>query len=76
VLSRRTRALLLDARAAERAAPAVARVMASELGWGQDWVESQVASFTDLARRFYLVDQGPAPTIAVEAAPSEVKQHV
>jgi glycerol-3-phosphate dehydrogenase len=69
VLSRRTRALLLDARAAERAAPAVARVMASELGWGQDWVESQVASFTDLARRFYLVDQGPAPTIAVEASP-------
>jgi len=33
VLSRRTRALLHDARAAAEAAPAVARLMAPELGW-------------------------------------------
>ncbi len=53
VLSRRTRALLLDARAAERAAPAVAAAMAPELGKGEDWIAAQVAGFRELARRFY-----------------------
>ena len=58
VLSRRTRALLLDARAAARAAPATARLMAAELGLGQDWVGEQVTSFQALARRFYGASAG------------------
>ena len=54
VLSRRMRALMTDARAAERAAPAVAATMAAELGLDQDWVEAQVDSFRKLAATFYL----------------------
>ena len=49
VLSRRTRALLLDARAAVEAAPAVATLMARELGRGAAWEREQVAIFTRLA---------------------------
>ncbi len=49
VLSRRTRALLLDARAAAAAAPAVAAVLAAELGRDGAWVEAQVAEFQALA---------------------------
>jgi glycerol-3-phosphate dehydrogenase len=51
-LSRRTRALLLDAQAAIEAAPAVARAMARELGHREDWVESQIAEFTKLANGY------------------------
>ncbi len=54
VLSRRTRALLLDSRAALRAAPAVAAVMARELGHGQAWQEDEVARFTALADADYV----------------------
>lgn len=56
VLSRRTRALVLDASAARRAAPAVAGIMARELACGSEWVEQQVVSFNRLARLFYEVD--------------------
>ena len=49
VLSRRTRALVLDARAAIECAPAVARVVAHELGRDQAWEADQVAAFTRLA---------------------------
>ena len=59
VLSRRTRALLLDARAARRATPAVAHIMARELDYGQGWIDFQVASFDELARRFYEVPGEP-----------------
>lgn len=52
VLARRTRALFLNARAAVAAAPAVARIMAHELGRGDDWVEEQVRSFNALARGY------------------------
>lgn len=52
VLSRRTRALLLDAQAALEAAPLVARLMARESGRREDWVESQVAEFTKLANGY------------------------
>ena len=38
VLMRRTRAILLDARAAIAAAPLVARLMATELGTDTDWM--------------------------------------
>ena len=53
VLSRRTRALLLDARAAQRAAATVAKTMAAELGKDEAWVGQQVEVFDTLARSFY-----------------------
>jgi len=49
VLARRTRALFLDARAAAEAAPAVAELLAAELGEGPAWRERQVAEFQELA---------------------------
>lgn len=49
VLSRRTRALILDARAAIEAAPASAKILARELGHDKAWAESQVEEFTKLA---------------------------
>ncbi|MFP5318254.1 MAG: FAD-dependent oxidoreductase [Acidimicrobiia bacterium] len=45
VLSRRTRATILDARAAAAAAPAVAQLMAAELGWGEAETQRQVADY-------------------------------
>ena len=49
VLSRRTRSLLLDARAAMEAAPAVAALLAEELGRDEGWREGQVEAFRELA---------------------------
>jgi glycerol-3-phosphate dehydrogenase len=52
VLARRTRALLLDARAAADAAPTVAGLLAEELGRGDGWAEDQVGTFLELARGY------------------------
>jgi glycerol-3-phosphate dehydrogenase len=52
VLARRTRALFLDARAAMEVAPAVARVLAEELGRDENWARAQVNDFTRLARGY------------------------
>lgn len=52
VLSRRTRALLLDARAAGEAAEATAEIMARELGRDREWVRSEVAAFRTLAEDY------------------------
>src|SRR6185369_1926648 len=54
VLARRTRALLLDARASMAVAPAVAELMACELGKDQTWQDEQVAGFCELARGYLL----------------------
>jgi glycerol-3-phosphate dehydrogenase len=75
VLSRRTRALLLDARAAQRAAPLVAEMMAKELGHGKDWVEAQVAAFNLLARRFYEIEDDAGRPGAAQTLPTEAAQH-
>ncbi len=48
VLSRRTRALLLNAEAAIAAAPAVAQVLAAELCHDAKWIDAQIAEFTKL----------------------------
>lgn len=48
VLSRRTRALLLDREAAAEAAPAVAALLAPELGWDEAEREAQVSHFLAL----------------------------
>jgi len=52
VLSRRTRSLLLDARAASEAAPRVAALMARELGRDAAWEEEQVCEFHTLAASY------------------------
>jgi len=56
VLSRRVRALFLDARAAEAMAPKVAEIMAAELGKDQKWIDEQISQFTTQAKGYYLPD--------------------
>jgi glycerol-3-phosphate dehydrogenase len=52
ILARRTRALFLDARASMEAAPAVARLMAEELGHDSSWEAAQVQKYLELARGY------------------------
>jgi glycerol-3-phosphate dehydrogenase len=52
VLSRRLRALLLDAGAAAEAAPAVAELMARLRGHDHAWVQRQVREFTTLSAQY------------------------
>lgn len=54
VLSRRTRALLLDANASIEAAPVVAGLMARELGRDERWMDDQVRAFGKLAKGYTL----------------------
>ncbi len=54
VLARRTRSLLLDARASAEVAPAVAALLAGELGRDEDWQRRQVAEYRELARGYWL----------------------
>lgn len=54
VLSRRTRSLLLHARASIEAAPAVAKIMALVLGRDGAWEEEQVRDFRALASGYLL----------------------
>ena len=56
VLARRTRALFLDARAAAAMAPAVAALLAEELGRPPGWAAAQVAEFRALAAGYCLDD--------------------
>jgi len=52
VLARRTRALFLNARAALRMAPAVAALMAAEMGRDQAWIDGELARFQALAAQY------------------------
>ncbi|WP_372931681.1 glycerol-3-phosphate dehydrogenase/oxidase [Mariniphaga sediminis] len=52
VLARRLRALFLDARAAIEMAPEVARIMAKELNYSEEWQQGQVKEFTELAGHY------------------------
>jgi glycerol-3-phosphate dehydrogenase len=54
VLARRTRALFLDARAAQAIAPRVAQIMARELGRSAAWEAEQVKAFSVLAAGYLL----------------------
>ncbi len=56
VLSRRSRCLLLNARASIEAAPTVAAIMAEELGRDQDWATHQLETYTTLARGYVFGD--------------------
>ncbi|MBE9490146.1 MAG: glycerol-3-phosphate dehydrogenase/oxidase [Bacteroidetes bacterium] len=53
-LSRRTRAILLDAKESIRMAPIVAKIMAKELCYDDNWEIEQVISFTNLAKGYLL----------------------
>lgn len=54
VLARRSRALLLDARASIEIARRTANILAEELGKHPTWVERQVQEYTDLAEGYVL----------------------
>lgn len=54
VLARRTRAILLDARASSECAPRVASLMAKELGRDSDWERLQVTAYQELAGGYVL----------------------
>ena len=62
-LSRRTRALLLNAAAAHDVAPEVARLLAGELGRDRAWEDAQTAEFQALARQ-YMATLQPVPEVA------------
>jgi glycerol-3-phosphate dehydrogenase len=54
VLARRTRALFLDARASEEAAPTVAALLAQALGRDDAWQADQVQRYRELAQSYLL----------------------
>ena len=54
VLARRNRAILLDARAASEAAPAVAELLAAELRRDAAWAEGQARAFQEMAAGYVL----------------------
>ena len=54
VLSRRTRALLLDAKASVDMAPEVARLMAEEIGEDKNWIDTQIEEYNALAADYIL----------------------
>jgi glycerol-3-phosphate dehydrogenase len=54
VLSRRTRALLLDAAESVAIAPQVAAIMAAELEKDEAWIKNQVEEYSQLAKHYML----------------------
>ncbi len=52
VLARRTRALLLNAKVSIEAAPAVAAILAKELGRDAEWQRQQIEDYTTLAKGY------------------------
>ena len=54
ILARRTRALLLDARASIEAAEAVAKLLAAELGRDEPWAQRQTRAYSELAQGYLL----------------------
>lgn len=54
VLSRRIRMLFLDAKAAKECAPAVAALMAKELGNDQSWIDSEISDFNKLVDQYLI----------------------
>ncbi len=54
VLSRRTRALLLDASESLRIAPQIANIMAETLGKDASWVEEQLINYSSLCKNYIL----------------------
>ncbi|MBW4028641.1 MAG: glycerol-3-phosphate dehydrogenase/oxidase [Acidobacteria bacterium] len=65
ILSRRTRSLILDQRAALTAAPQVAALLRQELSQDERWEAQQIQEFTRLANQSYatMLSEVPAPGI-------------
>ena len=63
VLSRRTRALLLGARASIDCAPRVARLIAGELGRDEAWEQQAVADYCKVAQNYLVSNEANAPRI-------------
>jgi len=63
-LSRRTRALLLGARASIECAPRVARLIAGELGRDEAWEQQAVADYYTVARNYLVSNEANAPRIS------------
>jgi glycerol-3-phosphate dehydrogenase len=55
VLARRTRALFLCAKISIECAPVIAKLMAQELGYGQEWIDNQVKAYRKLAEGYLLL---------------------
>ena len=51
-LARRTRALLLDAKAAIECGPLVAQIMAKEIGKDEKWITQQINNFNSVAKNY------------------------
>jgi glycerol-3-phosphate dehydrogenase len=69
ILGRRTRAVIQDARAAVEAGPAVARIVAGELGWDEARCEREVRRFVDAAEADLAAAGLPAARAATGDAP-------
>jgi len=64
VLSRRTRALLLNAKESIRICSQVARIMAEVLNKDEMWIEQEICHFTILAERYLLTKTEKKQAIA------------
>ena len=62
VLSRRTRSMLLNARASIEAAPKVADIMSKELGWSKEEQQQQVSRYIEIARGYDFTDPASCHT--------------
>ena len=56
-LSRRTRILLMDAKASIEAAPKVAEIMAKELGKDKTWIGNQINEFNRIAKNYLVTNK-------------------
>ncbi|MCQ9636523.1 glycerol-3-phosphate dehydrogenase/oxidase [Chryseobacterium sp. WG23] len=59
ILSRRVRLLFLDARAAIDSAHTVAKIIAEEKGYSEEWTQQHENEFIDLARGYLLTPYSP-----------------
>jgi glycerol-3-phosphate dehydrogenase len=57
LLARRLRALFIDARAAIEIAPAIAAMLASELGRDDGWITAELARFNHIAKNYLPIPQ-------------------
>jgi glycerol-3-phosphate dehydrogenase len=75
VLARRTRALLLDARASIEAAPRVAALLAGALGRDAAWQTHEVAAFTEFALGHLTHEALATDFPQTPAARAQLKRH-
>jgi len=54
VLSRRTRALFLNAKESLLIAPKVAKIMADEMGKNTKWIKDQLKNYTTLTKNYII----------------------